>query len=121
MSGPDDDDSIDLAIVQLLAQLTGREISILWAAKVRQQILGGRVIRRSRMAYVITSITERPNHFLPQDETRDFAPPAPPLQVVPEWCGHCESDDYRWLELADSTWAKCPACNPDAPREATAS
>jgi hypothetical protein len=115
--GPDDDDSIDLAIVQLLAELTGREVSILWAAKVRQRILDRDDVRRP-LAYVTSSIQENPGKFLPPD---DEGKPPPPLKVVPEWCGYCSSDAYRWLELADDRWAKCPACNLDAMKENQAS
>jgi hypothetical protein len=115
----DDDDSIDLGIVELLAELADRQISILDAARIRQRILGQRQIRTSRAAYVAAAIQDNPGKFLPAVEgvTPDFD--APSLRSVPDWCGYCESDAYRWLELADGTWAKCPSCNPDAAKEAS--
>jgi hypothetical protein len=115
----DDDDSIDLGIVELLAELTGQQISILDAAAIRQRIIGSRQIRTSRSGYVAAAIVDNPGKFLPAvvGVTPDFDVPS--LRSVPDWCGHCESDAYRWLELADGTWAKCPACNPDAAKEAS--
>ncbi|MEU8275708.1 hypothetical protein ACFYOK_10795 [Microbispora bryophytorum] len=105
--GPDDDDSIDLAIVQLLTELTGRDVQILWASKVRQQILNGRKVD-ARMAYVLKSIRDNPDKFIPPT---DSAEPAPSLAVVPEWCGHCD-ERTRLLDLPDDTVARCPACHP---------
>ncbi|MFB4265364.1 hypothetical protein [Nonomuraea sp. GTA35] len=109
----EDDDSIDLGIVELLAELTSHQISILDAAAIRQRILGTRQIRTSRAAYVAAAIVDNPSKFLPVVET-EFSDRAKSLRAVPEWCGLCESDTYRWLVLADGRWAKCPACNPDA-------
>ncbi|HEY9372565.1 hypothetical protein [Streptomyces sp.] len=110
----EDDDSIDLGIVELLAELTGRQVSILDATKIRQRILGNRQIRTSRAAYVAAAIEDNPGKFLPAAEAVERQADASPLKVVPEWCGHCHSDGYRWLELADGRWDKCPACNPTA-------
>jgi hypothetical protein len=112
----DDDDSIDLGIVELLAELTGRQIAILDAAAIRQRILGRRQIRTSRAAYVAAAIQDDPGKFVPEVKGVE---PAPPLKVVPAWCGYCDSDAYRWFELADGSWAKCPECNPDATKEAS--
>lgn len=114
----EDDDSIDLGIVELLAELTDRQISILDAAKIRQTILAGRSVK-SRGRYVARAIEDNPSKFLPAVEGVDPDLDSPSLKVVPEWCGHCDSDSYRWLELRDGTWAKCPACNPDAAKEAS--
>jgi hypothetical protein len=111
----DDDDSIDLGIVELLAELTNREVSILDATQIRQRILGSRQIKSSRAAYVAAAIHDNPNKFLPAQQSDE--PDGPYLRVVPDrlaWCGHCDSDDYRWLLLADGRWTKCPACNSDA-------
>lgn len=104
--GDVDDDSIDLAIVQLLAERTGVDVSALWATKVRQQILAGHDVR-NRLAYIATSISERPHDFLPPADTIE----RPPLRAAPEWCGHCDPRT-RQLELADDTAARCPACHP---------
>lgn len=109
----DDDDSIDLGIVQLLAELTDREISILDAAQIRQRILGSRRIRTSRAAYVAAAIADNPGKFLPAVEGVDPDPDAAPLRVVPEWCGQCDAHD-RTVELADGKVARCQMCNPHA-------
>ncbi len=79
---------------------------MLWAAKVRQQILGTRQVR-SRMAYVNTSIRERPQDFLPPVELGA----RPQLRAAPEWCGYC-NEATRQLELPDDTAARCPSCHP---------
>ena len=113
----DDDDSIDLGIVELLAELTDRQVPILDAARIRQTILANRSVK-NRAAYVISAITENPAKFLPVVEGVEPDMDAPSLKVVPAWCGYCESDSYRWIELKDSTWAKCPSCNPDAAKDA---
>lgn len=114
----DDNDSIDLGIVELLAELTDQQISILDAAKIRQTILAGRSVQ-NRSRYVARAIEDNPSKFLPAVEGVEPDLDAPSLKVVPEWCGHCDSDSYRWLELRDGSWAKCPACNPDAAKEAS--
>lgn len=114
----DDDDSIDLGIVELLAELTNQQISVLDATRIRQRILGRRHVEH-RGAYVAAALADNPGKFLPATEGVEPNPDGPPLKSVPEWCTHCESDEYRWLELADGTWAKCPACNPDAAKEAS--
>lgn len=111
-----DDDSIDLAIVQLLAERTGREVSILWAAKLRQQILDGRDVRATaRRSYVITAISERPHDFLPPVDPKTSE--QSPVQAAPEWCGYCDAHDRR-VELADGTVARCEMCNPLVRRSA---
>lgn len=110
----EDDDSIDLGIVELLAELTNRQISILDAAAIRQRIIGARQIRTSRAGYVAAAIRDDPGKFLPAGAGGGHDAEHLPLRALPEWCGHCESDTYRWIELADRTWAKCPACNLDA-------
>ncbi|WP_157253141.1 hypothetical protein [Nonomuraea typhae] len=111
----EDDDSIDLGIVELLAELTGQQISAIDATAIRQRILGSRVIRTSRAAYVETAIVNDPGKFLPvTDDNPGHETGTPRLRSVSEWCGHCDSDDYRWLQLPDGRWDKCPACNPDA-------
>jgi hypothetical protein len=105
-----DDDSIDLAIVELIAERTGVEIGALWAAQVRQNILTGRNVRSgARMAYVIKAISERPHDFLPPADSQ--AGERPPIQAAPEWCGHCDPLDRR-TELADGTVARCEMCHP---------
>jgi hypothetical protein len=30
----------------------------------------------------------------------------------PEWCGSCESPDYRWITPREGLPSKCPQCNP---------
>lgn len=111
-----DDDSIDLAIVQLLAERTGRDVSILWAAKLRQQILDGRDVRATaRRSYVITAISERPHDFLPPVDPKTSE--QSPVQAAPEWCGYCDAHDRR-VELADGTVARCEMCNPLVRRSA---
>lgn len=30
----------------------------------------------------------------------------------PDWCGQCDSDDYRWTQLDNGRMAKCPRCHP---------
>ena len=109
----DDDDSIDLGIVELLTELTGRQMSILDAPAIRRSILDGRSVK-NRAAYVARAIEDNPTKFLPAAKGVEPDTSSAPLKVVPEWCGHCESDAYRWVELADGTWDKCPACNPGA-------
>lgn len=108
----DDDDSIDLGIVELLTELTGREISILDATKIRQRILGRRNVDR-RAAYVASAIEDNPRKFLPVAADDPPADDTPPLRAVPEWCGHCDPHD-RTLELADGKVARCQECNPHA-------
>jgi hypothetical protein len=40
-------------------------------------------------------------------------PGAAPVSAEPvEWCGTCESADYRWVEQADGRYARCQQCNP---------
>ncbi|WP_433364218.1 hypothetical protein [Streptosporangium sp. CA-115845] len=105
-----DDDSIDLQIVELLADRTGSEISALWATQVRQNILTGRNVRPgARMAYVIKAISERPHDFLPPVDSH--VGERPPIQAAPEWCGYCDAHDRR-VELADGTVARCEMCHP---------
>lgn len=109
----DDDDSIDLGIVALIHELTGEEISILDAVKIRREILDGRTVKR-RAAYVAKAISERPRDFLPVAEPEPGQDSAP-LRAVPDWCGYCGADDRR-IELADGKVARCPACHPLAER-----
>lgn len=116
--GPDDDDSIDLAIVELLTELTKRDVSIKWAVKVRQQILGNRTVEH-RMAYVVSAIRDNPAKFAPPAEGVDTPPALSIVPPLPPWCGFCSADDYRWIETADGRWAKCRECNPDAAKEAS--
>jgi len=105
-----DDDSIDLQIVELLADRTGSEISALWATQVRQNILTGRDVRPgARMAYVVKAISERPHDFLPPADSQ--VGERPPIQAAPEWCGYCDPHDRR-TELADGTVARCEMCHP---------
>lgn len=42
---------------------------------------------------------------------------APPLAAVPDWCGDCESDAYRWLGDGPDL-RKCPRCHPSVVRSA---
>lgn len=107
----DDDDSIDLGIVQLLLELTGREITRLDAAAIRQQILDGRSVKH-RSRYVATAIEDNPGKFLPAAKG---VQPSPFLKIVTDWCGHC-NERTRLLELADDTAARCPECHPLAAR-----
>lgn len=107
----DDDDSIDLGIVELLAELTDRKISILDAAKIRRSILAGRSVK-SRGPYVARAIEDNPSKFLPAAEAVDPGLDAPPLRVVPDWCGHCDPLD-RTFELANGI-VRCQECNPQA-------
>lgn len=108
----DDDDSIDLGIVELLTELTGQQISILDAARIRQSILAGRSVK-SRGPYVARAIEDNPSKFLPAVEAVEPDLDAPSLRVVPEWCGHCDAHD-RTIELADGKVARCQECNPQA-------
>ncbi|WP_329087676.1 MULTISPECIES: hypothetical protein [unclassified Streptosporangium] len=102
-----DDDSIDRGIVQLLAELTGREIRLLDAAAIRHTILDGRPVKyRSR--YVATAIEKDPDRFLPAVEGVE---PSPSLRITPDWCGYCD-ERTRQMELRDNTVARCPACHP---------
>ncbi|MGW4422577.1 hypothetical protein [Streptosporangium sp. NPDC004631] len=110
----DDDDSIDLATVELLAELTGREVSVLWAARVRAGILDGRTVK-NRLAYLTKAIRERPQDFLPPVDSD--AGGRSPLRAAPEWCGYC-NPMTRLIELADDTVARCQQCHPLAWRSA---
>lgn len=110
----DDDDSIDLATVELLAELTGREVSVLWAARVRAGILDGRTVK-NRLAYLTKAIRERPQDFLPPVDSD--AGGRSPLRAAPEWCGYC-NPMTRLIELADDTAARCQQCHPLAWRSA---
>jgi hypothetical protein len=49
---------------------------------------------------------------LPQQQAapESSGPTAPP---VPEWCGKCDSPDYRWLDNGTG-YVRCRNCNPDA-------
>jgi len=40
------------------------------------------------------------------------------ISAVPPWCGQCQSDDYRWVELDDGRAAHCPRCHPSTVRSA---
>lgn len=108
----DDDDSIDLGIVELLAELTGRQVSILDAAKIRHAILDGRRVK-SRGPYVARAIEDNPSKFLPAVEAVEPNLDSPPLRVVRKWCGQCDAHD-RTIELADGKLARCQECNPHA-------
>lgn len=33
----------------------------------------------------------------------------------PVWCGRCDSDSYRFIDIGNDTWQPCPECNPPAP------
>ncbi|MDF5758581.1 hypothetical protein [Spongiactinospora sp. TRM90649] len=114
----DSDDTVDLAIVQLLTELTGRDVGILHAASVRHRILDGHTIRTSRLAYVAKSIHNDPAKFLPAwpDEEpfgRAHLQVVPEPSEEPEWCGHCNPLD-RTNELADGSISRCQECNPRA-------
>lgn len=108
----DDDDSIDLGIVELLTELTGRNISILDATKIRQRILGSRQIKSSRAAYVAAAIQDNPSKFLPAHQEGE--PDGPHLRVVPDrptWCGTCD-ERTRLLDVPGAPVARCPVCHP---------
>ena len=45
-------------------------------------------------------------------------PNAARISVVPAWCGQCESDEHRWIELDDGRAAHCPRCHPSTVRSA---
>jgi hypothetical protein len=107
-----DDDSIDLGIVELLAELTGQEVTILDATKIRQAILDGRQVK-NRSRYVAKAIEDNPSKFLPKAEAVEPNFDGSPLRVVPEWCGYCDAHD-RTVELADGKVARCQQCNPHA-------
>lgn len=108
--GPDDDDSIDLATVELLTELTGRDIGIRHAALIRRRVLDGRTVRTSRRTYVLAAIRDNPQKFLPADGP-------PHLRVVPDqaprpdWCGTCD-ERTRLLDVPGAPVARCPACHP---------
>ncbi|MEU6725557.1 hypothetical protein ABZ917_17765 [Nonomuraea wenchangensis] len=88
-------------------------MSILDAPAIRRTILDGRSVK-NRAAYVARAIEDNPAKFLPAAKGVEPDTSSAPLKVVPAWCGHCESDSYRWLVLPDGRWDKCPACNPSA-------
>ncbi|MEU8251990.1 hypothetical protein [Nonomuraea sp. NPDC048916] len=102
-----DDESIDRGIVQLLTELTGREIPLPGAAAIRRTILDGRSVKH-RSRYVARAIEEDPGKFLP---AAGVVEPSPALRIAPDWCGHC-NERTRQLELRDNTAARCPACHP---------
>ena len=53
-------------------------------------------------------------------QTDDHEPASrPALAVVPPWCGACESDDHRFIDLPDGRVARCPRCHPNATRNAS--
>ena len=54
-------------------------------------------------------------HKRPRRGCADCA--APPLAAVPDWCGDCESDAYRWLGDGPDL-RKCPRCHPSVVRSA---
>jgi hypothetical protein len=39
--------------------------------------------------------------------------PKPSAAPLPEWCGKCDSPDYRWLDNGTG-YVRCRNCNPDA-------
>jgi hypothetical protein len=47
----------------------------------------------------------------PKHAARDS--PEPPSAPLPEWCGKCDSPDYRWLDNGTG-YVRCRNCNPDA-------
>lgn len=49
------------------------------------------------------------------------APPTtrPALAAVPPWCGHCDAENTRLVELDDGRVARCPRCHPNRTREAS--
>jgi len=55
-------------------------------------------------------------HRRPKDYCDDCH--KPPLAPVPSWCGQCESDEHRWIELDDGRAAHCPRCHPSTVRSA---
>ena len=57
-------------------------------------------------------------HARPKDYCADCH--LPPLAPVPPWCGECESDEHRWIELPDGRAAHCPRCHPSTVRAVTA-
>ncbi|NJP27084.1 hypothetical protein FLW53_23365 [Microbispora sp. SCL1-1] len=107
-NGPDDDQTIDNAIIELLQEHTGQTVPPEWAARVRQQILTGRTVRASRVAYVTRAITERPADFLPPDTGQQ---PPPRGRQTPAWCGYCDMRT-RLMELPGGTMARCQQCHP---------
>lgn len=121
--GPDDDtdDFLDRFIVELLAELTSQTVTLDHAADVRHRITDGQTIRTTRRAYIRKSIENEPDRWLPaaSELKPDDAGP-PPLRTVQPWCGHCDADDYRWIQGPDGRWTKCQQCNPDAPYPYTA-
>ena len=117
--GPDDldDDQLDLASVQLLTQLTGREVDREHATWVRHQILDGHQIRVTRWAYIEKSIRNEPERWLPAEPEE---PGPPQLRLVPDrppWCGSCE-EHTRLLDVPGAPVVRCPACHPLAHRKA---
>lgn len=107
----DDDDSIDHAIIGLIAELTSVTIDAGWAARVRERILHGHQIRSSRLAYITAAIRNDPAKFLPAGQ----APPdVTRLRVVParpDWCGTCD-EQTRLLDVPGAPVARCPVCHP---------
>jgi hypothetical protein len=39
-------------------------------------------------------------------------PPGPAVRAVPDWCGQCDNDHTRLIELGDGTVDRCPTCHP---------
>lgn len=115
---PEDDDSIDLVIIQLLTELAGIDVGAIWATQVRQRILDGHQIRTSRLAYVTASIRNDPAKWLPPGQQ---PPDVTRLHLVPDrpaWCHTCD-ERTRLLDVPGAPVARCPVCHPLAHQRET--
>lgn len=89
------DETIDTRIIELLAELTGRDVDDEHAAAVRRRILGGRQVANP-LAYVAAAIRGAPRDYLPGGTHPAARPLREALEAAADHGQHTDpNDDFR--------------------------